>query len=82
MSNPVRVAVDAMGGDNAPGEIVRGAAQAVQESPDVKCILVGQQEKIQALLAPLDAPKDRIEVVDAREVIETGEAPVMAIRLV
>ena len=80
MSNPVRIAVDAMGGDNAPGEIVRGAAMAVSESPDVKCILVGQQEKIHALLAPLDAPKDRIEIVDAREVIETGEAPVMAIR--
>ena len=40
MSETVRVAVDAMGGDNAPGEIVKGAVQAVQAEKDINVFLV------------------------------------------
>ena len=42
MSETVRVVVDAMGGDNAPGEIVKGAVQAVQAEKDIKVFQVGQ----------------------------------------
>ena len=80
MSNLIKVAVDAMGGDNAPEEIVRGAVMAVKESPDVSCMLVGIQERIQEVLEPLGEDSGRISIVDAREIIETGEPPVMAIR--
>ena len=80
MSEMVRVAVDAMGGDNAPFEIVKGAVEAVSEQPKLKVYLVGMQEAVEAELAKYTYDKERLEIVDAREVIETAEPPVMAIR--
>ncbi|MBR0163402.1 MAG: phosphate acyltransferase PlsX [Lachnospiraceae bacterium] len=80
MSELVRIAVDAMGGDNAPGEIIRGAVDAVNENPQISMFLVGQEDKILPLLTTLSYDAERLEVVHAPEVIETGEPPVMAIR--
>lgn len=80
MADLVRVAVDAMGGDNAPLEIVKGAVEAVNESTEVKVYLVGKEDAVNEELAKYSFPKDRIEVVNATEVIETAEPPVMAIR--
>ena len=80
MSELIKVAVDAMGGDNAPLEIVKGAVEAVQEKKEVKVYLVGREEVVQAELAKYTYDKDRIEVVNATEIIETAEPPVMAIR--
>lgn len=80
MQDIVRVALDAMGGDNAPGEIVKGAVEAVNERSDIQVILSGQKELVQAELDRYTYPKDRIEIVDARETISMDEAPVMAIR--
>jgi len=76
----VNVAVDAMGGDNAPLEIVKGAVEAVNESSHVKVFLTGQEDKISAELAKYTYNKEQIQTVDAPDVIETAEAPVMAIR--
>ncbi|WP_035778958.1 phosphate acyltransferase PlsX [Butyrivibrio sp. MC2013] len=76
----IRVCVDAMGGDNAPGEIVKGAVEAVNESDLVKVILAGKKELIEEELAKYSYDKDRVEILDAREVIEMAEAPVNAIR--
>lgn len=76
----VNVAVDAMGGDNAPVEIVKGAIEAIQESESVKVFLVGREAVINAELEKYTYDKSRLEVVNAEEVIETGEPPVMAIR--
>ncbi len=80
MGELVKVAVDAMGGDNAPGEIVKGAVEAVNENDKVKVYLVGIQDAVEKELAGYTYPKDRLEVVPASEVIETAEPPVMAIR--
>lgn len=80
MSETVRVVVDAMGGDNAPGEIVKGAVDAVNSRSDIQVILTGQQEKIDAELAKYTYNKEQIEVVHCEEVIETAEPPVNAIR--
>ncbi len=80
MQETVKVAVDAMGGDNAPGEIVKGAVEAVNEKPGIKVILVGKEEKVKAELAKHTYKEEQIEVVNAEEVIETAEPPVMAIR--
>lgn len=74
------VAVDAMGGDNAPGEIVKGAVEAVSTRDDIKVILVGLEDKICSELQKYTYPKEQIEVVHASEVIETAEPPVIAIR--
>lgn len=80
MQETVRVAVDAMGGDNAPGEIVKGAVEAVNERSEIKVILVGKEEKIKAELSKYTYKQEKIEIVNAQEVIETAEPPVMAIR--
>ncbi len=80
MGNTARVVLDAMGGDNAPGEIVKGAVDAVKEDAEIHVILVGQEEKVKAALASLEYPKEQISVVNATEVIEMAEPPVAAIR--
>lgn len=80
MQETVKVAVDAMGGDNAPGEIVKGAVEAANERPEIKIFLVGKEEKVKAELAKYTYKSQQIEVVNAEEVIETAEPPVMAIR--
>lgn len=81
MAEIVRVVVDAMGGDNAPVEPIKGAVQAVQERNDIHVILTGLQNVIEKELQKYpDYPKDRIEIVHTSEVIETAEPPVNAIR--
>ena len=80
MQEFVRVAVDAMGGDNAPLEIVKGAVESLDESPKIKVFLVGKEDEINAELSKYEYDKNRIEVVHAPDVITNDEAPVMAIR--
>lgn len=80
MSEWVNVAVDAMGGDNAPAEIVKGAIDAVKESGKVKVFLVGKEDKIKEELKKYQYDEKQVEIVHAEEVIETAEPPVMAIR--
>lgn len=80
MAEMVNVAVDAMGGDNAPKEIVKGAVEAVNQDKRVKVFLVGREPEIREELKSYTYDAQRLEVVHAREVIETGEPPVMAIR--
>jgi glycerol-3-phosphate acyltransferase PlsX len=66
-TTPCRIALDAMGGDHAPDEILKGALLAVEEYP-VQIILVGKEEVIKAKLAG-NRHAEGIEVVDAREVV-------------
>lgn len=80
MDNMKVIAVDAMGGDNAPTEIVKGCVDAVNTRSDIKVMLVGIADKIEAELAQHSYPAEQIEIVPASEVIETAEPPVMAIR--
>jgi glycerol-3-phosphate acyltransferase PlsX len=80
MSELVKVAVDAMGGDNAPEEIVKGAVEAVKENSKVKVYLVGIEDRIKDELKKYTYPSQQVEIVNAAEVIETAEPPVMAIR--
>jgi glycerol-3-phosphate acyltransferase PlsX len=69
-----------MGGDNAPGEIVKGAVQAVSERKDIQVILVGIEDRIREELGKLTYPEDQILVQHASEIIETAEHPANAIR--
>lgn len=80
MQELIRVAVDAMGGDNAPLEIVKGAVDAVNSRKDIKVFLVGQEKVVEAELQKYQYDSSRIEVVNATEIIEMAEPPVMAIR--
>ena len=76
----VRVAVDAMGGDLAPAEPVKAAVEALEKRKSLHVTLVGQEEVIRAELAKYKYPEDRLEILDAREIIEMSEPPVNAIR--
>lgn len=78
MQELVRVAVDAMGGDNAPLEIVKGAVEALEIRKDLKVILVGQEQTVRAELQKYSYDESRLEVVNASEVIEMAEPPVQA----
>jgi glycerol-3-phosphate acyltransferase PlsX len=80
MQNMITVAVDAMGGDNAPGEIIKGAVLAVRDKNSIKILLTGDEAVIQKELSAYDYDKERIQVVHAPEIITNCEAPVMAIR--
>ena len=80
MSEITKVVLDAMGGDNAPKEMVKGAVEAVSKEAGLKVILVGREEEITSELSSYNYKKEQIEVVNATEVIETAEPPVNAIR--
>ena len=80
MSDWIHVAVDGMGGDNAPSEIVKGVVEAVNESSVLKVTLTGPEDVLQKELKPYSYPSDRITICHAPEVIAMAEAPVEAIR--
>ena len=80
MSEITKVALDAMGGDNAPGAIVQGAIDVVAKRQDIHIFLVGQENVIEEELNKYEYPKEQISIVNATEIIETAEPPVMAIR--
>lgn len=77
------MAVDAMGGDNAPAEVVRGALRAADEL-HIPVILVGRRELLESELARLEGPETaaqaRLTIVDARQVVEMDEHPANAVR--
>jgi len=77
----MRIALDAMGGDHAPGPIVAGAVEAVRDRPDLTVLLVGDRARIEAelALAP-DADRDRLPIVHASQVIAMEDKPVEALR--
>lgn len=80
MADTVVVALDAMGGDYAPEAVVKGAASALNENPDLIIHLIGQEDALKKILASLQYPKDRLKLIPATETISTDENPTMAIR--
>lgn len=80
MQEYIKVAVDAMGGDNAPDEMIKGAVEAVQERKDIQVLLIGRQEVIEEKLGAYSFDAAQLKVVPASQVIETAEPPVAAIR--
>lgn len=80
MTDMVNVALDVMGGDNAPLETVKGAVEAINEDKRVKVFLVGREPVIREELKKYTYNSEQLEIIHAEEVIETGEPPVMAIR--
>jgi len=72
-ANDVTIALDGMGGDNAPDAAVEGAVLAARQL-GARILLVGRRDELSSRLANQGAPAS-IEIVDASEVIETDEAP-------
>ena len=81
MTKKLTIALDAMGGDNAPGEICEGALRACEQFEDLEMILTGNEEKIKPCLerASSSAAK-RIRIAHTTEVVLMDEQPVTAIR--
>ncbi|MBU0579592.1 MAG: phosphate acyltransferase PlsX [Candidatus Margulisbacteria bacterium] len=75
----MRIVVDALGGDYAPAEIVKGAVLASKEMPECQIILVGDTDKVKAELSGYPAQKN-IEIIHAPENINMDEHPLQAIR--
>ena len=80
MDKVVNVCLDAMGGDNAPSEIVKGAVEAINESNKVKVTFVGQEQAIKAELSKYTYNDEQVTIVNAEEIIDPGEPPVLARR--
>ncbi len=76
----VNIAVDAMGGDNAPAEIVAGAVMAAKEKDNIRIYLTGPKSVIDEELTGYDFDQERIIAVEAPEIITNDEPPVNAIR--
>jgi len=77
----MRIVLDAMGGDHAPGPIVEGAVQAVQGEPGLTVVLVGDSARVEAELNRFpQAPRDRLPIAHASEVVGMDEKPVEALR--
>lgn len=73
-----KIVVDAMGGDYAPDEVVKGVAQALEEDKDLEVILVGDLDKIDGTI--FASAKDRVTVVDAKDIITNDDIPTVAIK--
>ena len=77
---PLKVAVDAMGGDYAPLEVIKGTLVVARERPDVELVLVGQESAVNGCLDSLGDVPPTITVRAAEQAIEMGEHPVQATR--
>ena len=76
----MKIILDAMGGDNAPAEILKGAVAATAAWPDVEILAVGDAEKIAACVKENAIEMKNIEIVNATEVIEMCDEPAKAVR--
>ncbi|MEA3364294.1 MAG: phosphate acyltransferase PlsX [Candidatus Hydrogenedentes bacterium] len=74
----MRIALDAMGSDHAPGPEVRGAVEASLQD-DTEYVLVGDQKRLQEALAPYKR-RGRITIIHASQAIRMDDQPVMAVR--
>jgi len=76
----VKIAVDAMGGDYAPGEVIKGVVAAVKNDPDIKVTLIGPSSVIQEELAKYNAQSLDITCLHTDEFIKEGEPPALVLR--
>ena len=76
MSSKITIALDAMGGDNAPSEICKGAYEACKQYDDIEIVLTGDTERIKSCLTP----HERIHIEHATQIIDPDEHPANAIR--
>lgn len=76
----MKIAIDGMGGDYSPASVVEGCILALKEFQDISIVITGKEELIERELSKYEYDKSRIEILNANEVIDPNEHPVMAIR--
>ena len=78
--NEYIIALDAMGGDQAPDAIVAGGIAALRRFPDIRLLIAGPEPLVSGLLTAAEDVVDRIEILPADEVISMDESPMLAVR--
>lgn len=76
----MKIAIDGMGGDNAPQAVIAGIVEAIKEYNNIEVYITGPEMTINTELSKYDYPKEKVKVIDAKEVISPNEHPVMAVR--
>ena len=76
----IKIVVDAYGGDNAPEQVVLGVKKAVENINNLTVVLTGKKEVLEELLIKNQIDKNRIEIIDAQDVITNDDTPTVAIR--
>lgn len=76
----LKIIVDAMGGDNAPREIVKGAIDALKVRKDFALVLTGDKQAVEAELNKYEYDKSRVELIPCSEVVTNDDSPTVAIR--
>ena len=74
------IALDAMGGDQAPDAVVAGAVAALRHYGDIRVLLAGPEKRLETLLAGAGDVRDRAEILPADDVIQMDESPMLAVR--
>ena len=80
MSEPITIALDAMGGDNAPHVVLAGANIARQRYPDVSYLMFGDSERIEARMSKLRGLADAVEINHAADVVLPDDKPSQVMR--
>ena len=76
----LKVIVDAMGGDNAPREIVKGALDALEQRKDFMIVFTGDEALVEHELEKYTFDRSRVEVIPCTEVITNDDVPTLAVR--
>jgi phosphate acyltransferase len=76
----MRIALDAMGGDYAPGPVVAGAVQAAAADSNLRVVLVGDQIQIETALDHAGGKPDRVDIFHCTQIVGMEESPVVALR--
>ena len=76
----MKIIIDAMGGDNAPEQVVLGALDALKADKSVSVVLVGSADGINGVLKENEYDKSRLQIIEANDVISNDESPTMAIK--
>lgn len=76
----MKILIDAFGGDNSPEQVIAGSVDALNEKDGFTAVFVGKEDKIRELLSGCDYDKERVEIIDAPDVITCEEEPTVAVR--
>lgn len=76
----MKIAIDGMGGDNAPKAVVEGVIKSINEYQGIEYYITGPKEQIEDELKNYTYDKSLVKIIDAREVISPNEHPVMALK--
>ncbi len=77
----MRIAIDALGGDNAPDEIISGVLESIEQlDKDDELVLVGPKDMLESQLQSRKCPKDAVTIIHAPDIIGMADVPIESLR--